>query len=93
MTANTTKPTSARPPSTPPTIAPVLLGVGAGGSGFEGDRVDVDDAMDLDGRIKVGREGRRDGVDDAVVGGRVGGKEAGVCIDEASKTVVGVARK
>ena len=84
MIANTTKQTNARPPITPPTIAPVSreAGADAGGSGCEGDRVDIDDAMDLDGRLKVGREGIHDGVDDAVVADRVGREEAAACVDE-----------
>ena len=76
MIANTKKPTNAKPPITPPTIAPVLLDAGAGGSGSEGDRVGIDDAMDLDGRLGVGREGIHDGVDDAVLAERAGRDEA-----------------
>ncbi|KAL8964246.1 MAG: hypothetical protein Q9183_004589, partial [Haloplaca sp. 2 TL-2023] len=96
MIANTTRQTNASPPITPPTIAPVFGGAGAdaGESGCEGDRVGIDDAMDLDWRLEVGREGIHDGVEDAVVADRAGREEAAASVDEEVRgTDVGAASK
>ena len=95
MIAKTMKPMNASPPITPPTIAPVLFDAGAGGSGLEGGRIDIDDAIGLDGRLLVGSEGIQDDVeivDDAEVTDRVGREEAAACDVEVVEADVGATK-